>query len=174
MAAAATAPLPLLVPAVRWARRRGCSWLAAVLLLWAAALQPLAAQGLQARFDPQRDAPADVAAAVAQAAAQGKHVIVDVGGQWCAWCHILDRFIADHTEVRQQIASGFVWVKVNWSPANRNEPLLSAWPKITGYPHLFVLDAKGQLLRSQATVQFESGRDYDEAKMLAFLRENRP
>ncbi|MEJ5991223.1 thioredoxin family protein [Ramlibacter sp. PS3R-8] len=133
-----------------------------------------AAQGLDAKFDPRRDAAADVARAVAQAGEQGKHVIVDVGGEWCAWCHILHRFIARTVEVRAAIEADYVWVKVNWSPANKNEQLLSAWPKVAGYPHLFVLDRSGRVIRSQPSVELESGTDYDVAKVLAFVRDSRP
>lgn len=132
------------------------------------------AQGLDSKFDPRRDAAADVAAALARASAEGKHVIVDVGGEWCAWCHILHRFIARNAEVRSAIASDFVWVKVNWSPANKNERLLSVWPLVNAYPHLFVLDAAGRVVRSQPGVDLESGKDYDAAKVLAFLRASRP
>lgn len=132
-----------------------------------------AAQGRTSKFDPDRDAAADVARAVDQAAAQGKHVVVDVGGEWCAWCHILDRFIATHDEVRSLIEAEFVWVKVNFSPENRNERLLSSWPPIPGYPHLFVLDGSGRVIRSQPTAELERGSGYDEAKMIAFLRESR-
>jgi thiol:disulfide interchange protein len=143
-------------------------------LLAGAACVQAGAQGLDAPFDARRDAAADVATAVAQAAAQGKHVIVDVGGQWCTWCHILDRFVTTQPQVRQRIAADFVWVKVNWSPANRNERVLSAWPKVAGYPHLFVLDANGRLLRSQPSAALESGNGYDAARMLAFLAESGP
>jgi thiol:disulfide interchange protein len=122
------------------------------------------------RFDPARDAVADVDEAVAQARAQGKSVLVDVGGEWCAWCHILDRFIAARPEVRRMLDEHYVLVKVNWSPGNRNERLLSRWPKPSGYPHFYVLDGQGRLLASQATGELEAGRDYDERKMLAFLR----
>jgi len=142
-------------------------------MLGAAVLPSAAAQGLDARFDPRRDAAADVARAIAQAGAEGKRVIVDVGGEWCTWCHIMDRFIAAHDEVRTLIGADFVWVKVNYSPANKNEALLAAWPKVKGYPHLFVLDGAGRLIRSQASAALESGNDYDKAKMLAFLRESR-
>lgn len=144
------------------------------LLAAAGALQQAGAQGLDAKFDARRDAAADVAAAVTQAAAQGKHVIVDVGGEWCTWCHVLDKFIASQEEVRSRIAADFVWVKVNWSPANRNERVLSAWPKVAGYPHLFVLDGAGRLLRSQPSAALESGNGYDAARMLAFLAQSRP
>jgi hypothetical protein len=63
---------------------------------------------------------------------------------------------------------------VNWSPANKNERVLSAWPRVTGYPHLFVLDAAGRVVRSQPSVELEAGKDYDAVKMLAFLRASRP
>src|SRR6478735_2976849 len=129
------------------------------------------AQALLAKFDPARDAAADVRTAVDQARAQRKQVLVDVGGEWCIWCHILDKFIASHAPVKRLLEDNYVVVKVNWSPQNRNEALLSQWPKIKGYPHLFVLDGKGQLVHSQDTSELEAGKDYDEGKVLAFLRQ---
>ena len=64
-------------------------------------------------------------------------------------------------------------MKVNFSPQNRNEAVLSQWPKIKGYPHLFVLDAEGRLVHSQDTGELEAGKDYDEAKVIAFLEKHR-
>ena len=127
------------------------------------------ASDLPTRFDPARDAAADVAHAVALAKAQGKRVIVDVGGEWCSWCHILDRFIAAHADVRSLVDANYVWVKVNFSKENRNEALLSRWPKVEGYPHLFVLDASGRLLHSQGTAALEAGKGYDRKKFAAML-----
>jgi thiol:disulfide interchange protein len=124
-------------------------------------------------FDPGRDAAADVAAAVTLAAREEKRVLVEVGGKWCTWCHVLDRFFRAHDDVRRLRDEHYVWVSVNWSPQNRNEALLSRWPKITGYPHLFVLNEAGQLIHSQATSELEAGNDYDREKMLAFLRDHR-
>src|SRR5690606_33983931 len=37
-------------------------------------------------YNPEADAQADIAAAVAKAAQAGKHVFVQVGGNWCGWC----------------------------------------------------------------------------------------
>ena len=128
------------------------------------------ARGTADKFDPARDAEADVAAAVSTAESQGKRVLVDVGGEWCSWCHIMDDFFARDTEARALRDRGFVWVKVNWSKENRNERLLSRWPKIRGYPHLFVLGPDGALLHSQDTGMLEAGRGYDREKFLAFLR----
>ena len=128
------------------------------------------AQALPEKFDPARDAASDVATAVATAKAQRKRVLVDVGGEWCSWCHILDRFVAANADVRALRDANYVWVKVNWSRENKNEALLARWPAIKGYPHLFVLDADGRLLHSQDTAVLESGKDYDKAKFIDFLR----
>ena len=61
-------------------------------------------------------------------------------------------------------------VKVNFSKENENEKVLSAYPKIEGYPHLFVLDSDGKLLHSQDTGALESGKHHDHDKVLAFLK----
>jgi thioredoxin-related protein len=130
-----------------------------------------AKQDLAPKFDPARDAAGDVANAVALAKAQGKRVIVDVGGEWCSWCHILDGFIASNDDVKSLVDSRYVWVKVNYSKENRNEVFLSRWPQVAGYPHLFVLDEDGKLLHSQDTGELEAGNSYDKARMVAFFQQ---
>lgn len=121
------------------------------------------------KFDPARDAAADVAAAVELARAQDKRVLVDVGGEWCSWCHIMDRFFERDAEAMRLRDAHYVWVKVNYSPENRNAALLGRWPRIAGYPHLFVLDGDGRLVHSQDTGELESGRGYDRGRFVAFL-----
>ena len=138
------------------------------------AIAPACASDLPLRFDPARDAVADVAFAVGQAQREGKRVLVDVGGEWCAWCRIMDRFFAGNDEARALRDAHYVWVKVNWSKENRNEALLGQWPKIDGYPHLFVLDADGRLLHSQDTSLLERGRGYDDVAFIAFLERWKP
>ena len=128
------------------------------------------AAGLADRFDPARDPAKDVAAAVAQARDEGKRVLVDVGGEWCSWCHIMDHFFAADDEAREMRDRGFVVVKVNYSPQNKNQAFLSRYPRIAGYPHLFVLGPDGKLLHSQDTGELEAGKGYDRDKMLGFLR----
>ena len=149
------------------------------LLLAAATALPFAASAqapaaLPAKFDPSRDAAADVRTAIDMARAQKKRVLVDVGGEWCIWCHILDKFVASHPDVKKVVEDNYVWVKVNWSPQNRNETLLGQWPRIKGYPHLFVLEKDGKLLHSQDTGLLETGPSHDHVKMMAFLRKWAP
>ena len=136
-----------------------------------AASMAAAASDLPLKFDPKRDAAQDLAVALQLATTQGKRVLVDVGGEWCSWCHIMDRFFASNAQARALRDANYVWLKVNWSKENKNEALLSKWPKIDGYPHLFVLDADGRLVHSQDTSLLEEGKGYDAAKFIAFLRQ---
>ena len=126
-------------------------------------------------FDPARDAARDIRQAVAEAAKSGKRVLVDVGGNWCIWCHEMERFFETHEDLRSLRDRYYVMVRINWSPENNNEAVLSKYPKIPGYPHLFVLDKTGALLHSQDTSALEDGgRSYDLEKFKAFLREWAP
>src|SRR5947207_7465247 len=107
------------------------------------------------KYDPKRDADKDIKAAVEEAHRTGKRVLLEVGGEWCSWCHILDRYFEanpDLTELRDRY---YVTTKINFSPENLNEKILSRYPKIPGYPHIFILDATGKLLQSQGTSELE-------------------
>jgi thioredoxin-related protein len=126
------------------------------------------------KFDPNRDAAEDIAAAVKEAGRSGKNVILDVGGEWCIWCRRLDQFFEQNRDISDYMLKNYVVVKVNWSKENKNEAVLSSYPKIPGYPHLFVLDARGNLLHSQDTGLLESGDHHDRDKIMEFLRQWTP
>jgi len=126
------------------------------------------------RYDPARDAQKDIDAAVVEAKRTGKRVLVEVGGEWCSWCHTMDRFLEDHPDLQALLDQNYILVKVNYSEENLNERLVSQYPPIPGYPHLFVLDPNGKLLHSQDTSALEEGKSYNLARFLAFLRQWAP
>jgi thiol:disulfide interchange protein len=122
------------------------------------------------KYDPQRDAARDIQEAVAEAARTGRRVLVEVGGEWCIWCHMMDDFFEKNRAVLDLREQNFVMVKVNFSDENKNEPVLSRYPEIQGYPHIFVLDGDGKLLHSQDTAELEEGKGYSLARFTAFLQ----
>jgi len=122
------------------------------------------------KFDPSRDPATDVRAAVDSASRSGKRILLDVGGEWCKWCHYLDRFFEQNKDVADFLHANFVVVKVNYSKENKNESFLGKFPKIPGYPHFFVLDSDGTFLFSQDTGELEAGQGHDHDKVLAFLK----
>jgi thiol:disulfide interchange protein len=121
------------------------------------------------KFDPKRDAAKDIEAAVAEAKRTKRRVILDVGGEWCSWCHTLDKYFVAHPDLAATRDRLYVWIKVHWSTEFPNEAVLSKYPKIVGYPHLFVLDQEGKLVRSQNTEELEEGSSYNLDKMNQFL-----
>jgi len=139
-----------------------------------AAADIAAIAGLNAAFDPARDPADDLATAKVEAQRAGKRIILDVGGEWCTWCHILDRFVEGDAEVRHLRDAKYVWMKVNYSEDNDNAAFLSQYPEVKNYPHLFVLEADGRLLHSQFTGELEQGKGYDRGRFLAFLQEWAP
>ena len=122
-----------------------------------------------AKFDPLRNPFDDLKSAVDLASSTGKRIILDVGGEWCIWCHRIDAFINNTEEVKSIVDKNFVFVKVNFSKENKNEKFLSQYPEIEGYPHFFVLDKDGKLLHSQNTGELEKDKDYDKQKFIDFL-----
>jgi thioredoxin-related protein len=152
-----------------------------ILLLTAVALVPFRSGVAQDRreaapkytpvteYDPKRNAAQDIQAAIKEAQRTNKRILLEVGGEWCGWCHTLDRFFQVNSDLLLLQDKNFVTVKINFSGDNENKELLSGYPPIPGYPHIFVLDAEGKLLHSQDTSALESGKSYNLEKLTAFL-----
>jgi thioredoxin-related protein len=126
------------------------------------------------KYDPSRNGEKDIAAAVAEAQRTGRNVLLEVGGEWCSWCHILDKYFVDNPKLTELRDGNFVTLKINFSPENLNKALLSKYPEIQGYPHLFVLDASGKLLKSQGTSELEEGKSYNLVRFTDFLNKWAP
>src|ERR1044071_3793853 len=115
--------------------RRQIIAMACALLVPPSAGAAPALYSLPAKFDPSRDAARDVEAALEVARQTRRRVLVEVGGEWCSWCHIMDRFFAANPELKSLRDERFVWLKINYSKQNDNQAVLSRWPKVAGYPH---------------------------------------
>ena len=130
--------------------------------------------GLADGYDPRRDPEKDLAAASAEAKKSNKNIFVEVGGEWCSWCHILDRFFHEHPDLEALRDKNYVSMKVNMSQENPNRAFLSRFPGIHGYPHIFILDVNGNLVQSQATNVLEDGRSYNARRFQKFLEQFAP
>lgn len=126
------------------------------------------------KFDPTRNPFDDLKSAVELAKESNKRIILDVGGEWCIWCHRIDAFMHNTEEIKSILEESFIVVKINYSKENKNEKFLSQYPAIEGYPHFFVLESDGKLLHSQNTGDLEKDKDYDKDKFLKFLNKWKP
>jgi len=126
------------------------------------------------KFDPARDAAKDISDAIIEATKNNRRIILDVGGNWCIWCRRLDTLFMNNKDLARYMHTNYIVVKVNFSKENENENVLSRYPAVKGYPHLFVLENDGSLLHSQDTGELESGKHHDHDKVLAFLKKWAP
>jgi thiol:disulfide interchange protein len=121
------------------------------------------------KYDPKRDAARDIDDAVAEAKRTNRRILLEVGGEWCSWCHTLDEYFDKHADLTALRDKNFITVKINFSDENPNKEVLSRYGEINGYPHIFVLASDGKLLHSQDTAVFEEGRGYVLERLLTFL-----
>jgi len=121
------------------------------------------------KFDPKRNAAADIQEAIGEAQRTGKRIILDIGGDWCSWCHVLDKFFDQHPEIVELRDKNFITVNVFYSSENKNEKALSQYPKTEGVPHFFVLERDGTLLHSQGMVKLEVGGEPNPERWKDFL-----
>jgi thioredoxin-related protein len=123
------------------------------------------------KYDPKRDAAADIQDAIKEAQRTKKRILLEVGGLWCGWCHTLDRYFETHPELTNFRDEHFVTVKINFSEENENKEVLARYGSIPSYPYIFVLESDGKLLLAKDTSDLESGKSYDLEKLTAFLKQ---
>jgi thioredoxin-related protein len=125
-------------------------------------------------FDPKKNSFDDLKVAIDEAGKSNKRIILDIGGDWCIWCHRIDAFMHSTEEIKSLLDKNFIILKINFSKENKNEKFLVQYPTIEGYPHFFVLEKDGSLLHSQNTGELEKDKDYDKEKFIAFLEKWKP
>jgi thioredoxin 1 len=115
-------------------------------------------------------AKAELAAALAAAAANHKRVIVDFGGNWCTDCHVLDRYFHDSANA-PILQANFILVHINIGRMDENLDIAERYqiPLRKGVPALAVLGEKGELLYSQRTGEFEAMRGMQSSAVTDFL-----
>src|SRR5437899_2751587 len=79
------------------------------------------------KYDPKRDAAKDIDAAITEAQQTGKHILLVVGGEWCSWCHTLDHYFESNPGLTALRDRNYITLKINWSPENMNEKVLSRY-----------------------------------------------
>nr|WP_321361042.1 thioredoxin family protein [uncultured Hyphomonas sp.] len=119
-------------------------------------------------YNETADPAADVQQAIQEA--DGRRILLEVGGNWCVWCKLLDGYMEANPDVRKAFGESFMIVKVNFSREHPNTEFLGAYPEAEGYPQFYVLDTDGSFLAAQGTAELEEGKGYNRARMLEFAK----
>lgn len=127
----------------------------------------LSAQESVKIYNPAADAKAEIAAAVAKAYAEGKHVFLQVGGNWCPWCLKFHKMVEEDAKLDSLVKANYIVVKVNYSKEKNNHEVLSTlgYPQRFGFPVFVILDEKGKVLHTQDSGYLELDKGYNREKV---------
>lgn len=157
--------------------RRGFGISAALVLTGVLAPAPARVQGQMAPpsahkhlYSDAADPNADIAAALKQARAEHKRVILDFGGDWCGDCQVLDIYFHQQPNL-DLLEKNFVLVHVWIGHMDRNVEVAAKYgvPINRGVPALSVLDAQGKVLFAQSTGDFANMRGMNVQSVTDFL-----
>ena len=121
-------------------------------------------------YDPTRNAFDDGRAALKLAKETNRRVLIEVGGDWCMFCHILDRFIKSNPVIEKALYETFVVLKVNYSEDNKNVEFLSNFGRIPGYPHLFITENTGKVIYSNDIRDMTVKGKLSKTRMFEFIQ----
>jgi len=120
-------------------------------------------------YSPARNPFQDGAAAIKLASQSNRRILIELGGTWCSWCHKMDAFFDQNPDIRQKLHQTFVMLKVNVSDENDNAEFLKAFPRPSGYPHMYVAEPNGNLIYSKDTAEFVVNGQYSRESFLSFF-----
>jgi thioredoxin-related protein len=127
----------------------------------------LSAQQVVKIYNPEADAKKEVAAAVAKASAEGKHVFLQIGGNWCPWCLRFHKMVTEDMKLDSLIKANYEVVEVNYSKENNNHEFLATlgYPQRFGFPVFVILDGTGKVIHTQDSGYLEQDKGYNKEKV---------
>lgn len=128
-------------------------------------------------YNPSEKAEQEIEKAVKQAKAEGRHVFIQIGGNWCIWCARFNDFITNDKKIDSLVKAAFIVYHMNYSKENFNAKLLAkyGYPQRFGFPVFLVLDGDGRLIETQSSWYLEDGKkSYDRDKVIAFFTDWAP
>jgi len=131
------------------------------------------AQESKKLYDPSLDGMKQIKEAVGKAAKEGKHVLIQYGGNWCSWCIKFDAFCKADTSISIIISVNYIPVKLNYDPTNKNEEANAYLgnPSRFGFPVFIIVDGKGVVLHIQDSSLLEEDKGYNKQKVTGFFRQ---
>ncbi len=122
-------------------------------------------------YKPYENASVELNKAIKQAHDERKHVLVQIGGNWCIWCARFHKFITTDPQIDSLVKADYVVYHLNYSKENKNNDLLKklGYPQRFGFPVFVILDGNGERLHIQDSEYLEQGKNYNKERIWSFL-----
>jgi thioredoxin-related protein len=124
-------------------------------------------------YKPADNAKAEIEKSVKLAKETGKHVLIQIGGNWCIWCARFNDLVTKDAQLDSAVKTNYIVYHLNYSKENKNLEVLKKYkfPQRFGFPVFLILNEKGELLHTQSSWYLEAGKGYDKEKTMAFLND---
>jgi len=126
-------------------------------------------------YDETADGAKQIADALVVAKKENKRVLVQMGANWCGWCHRLHNLFETDKVIAATLKSNYVVVAVDVNEEhNKAIDTKYGHPTRFGLPVIVVLDSDGKQLTTKDTGQLEEADHHKPEKVMAFLKEWAP
>jgi thiol:disulfide interchange protein len=127
-------------------------------------------------YHPEEDASKGLLQAVQTAAAEHKHVFVQIGGNWCIWCARFYQLSTTDPQIDSAFKANYVVYHLNYSKENMNLPILAmlGYPQRFGFPVFVILNGQGMPIHTQNSEYLEQGKGYNKQNIISFLNDWSP
>jgi thioredoxin-related protein len=127
-------------------------------------------------YHPEENASEAIEDAVKLAKKENKHVLIQIGGNWCIWCARFNDFVETDKSLDSNMKANYVVYHLNYSKENKNSSLLAKYdfPQRFGFPVFLILNGKGELIHTQNSAYLEEGKSYSKEKISGFFTDWSP
>ena len=128
-------------------------------------------------YNTKADAKKEIASAIKEAKQNNKHILIQIGGNWCIWCARFHDFVTTDKQLDSTLQAGYVVYHMNYSKENYNAGLLAkyGYPQRFGFPVFLILNDEGKLIHTQSSWYLEDGKkSYDKEKVMSFFNDWSP
>jgi len=123
-------------------------------------------------YNPYENADSAITIVKKKSVLEGKHILIQIGGNWCSWCIEFNRFTTTDKQMDSLLKADFLVYHLNYSKENLNKKLLEqfGFPQRFGFPVFIVLDNNGNQLHTQNSSYLEKDKSYNKEKVMEFFQ----
>lgn len=124
-------------------------------------------------YHPELNATEQIKAATIKATNENKHILLMIGGNWCRWCRMFNKFVTTDMQLDSAMNKNFIVEHINYSKENKNEELLKQlkFPQRFGFPVFVILNSNGELIHTQNSAYLEKGEGYNKETVMDFFHQ---
>ena len=123
-------------------------------------------------YDESANAEIDLAYAITEANKANKHVLIEMGANWCPDCRTLGRYF-QRADIKAWLDERFIVVAVDVGEWDKNLEIAERYgnPISEGIPSLVVLDSKGVMQFATLAGELASVREISGDDLIEWLNE---